>query len=235
MEEPSSHDFEAEARLLAASIDHTVLEAHASTGEISYACREAAQMGCAAICVSPAYVAQARSEVNGRTKVAVLIGHPFGLSLPVAKAYEAEVAVKEGAQEVDLVLGVGWLREGDYAKTASEIEMVRRAIGPEVLLKATLLFDLLDDDSKVAGVVLCLESSCDYVVAAGEKLSHRDIYLIHDITRGEKGIKASGPLKDWKMVEAMLGAGMTRLGTAWGAALLKAQRLQWQQRNARWA
>jgi deoxyribose-phosphate aldolase len=112
--------------------------------------------------------------------------------------------------------------------------MVRRAIGPQVLLKATLLFDHLDEDNKVAGTVLCLESGCDYVVAAGSRLSRHDIALIYDITQGERGIKASGPIKEWKVVAGLLEAGMTRLGTTWGASILKEQQSQMHAHRASW-
>ena len=234
MEEANGFDLDAAGRLLAARIDHTVLDPHATASAISYACREAARMGYAAVCVNPAYVAQARKELNPKIKIAALVGHPFGQNLPIAKAYEAEIAVKDGAEEVDLVLASSWLLEGNYPKVTNEIEMVRRAIGPDVLLKATLLFDHMDEDNKVAGTVLCLESGCDYVVAAGTHLTHHDISLVYDITQGQKGIKASGPIKDWPTVKEMIAAGVTRLGTAWGLHILKERAGQLRKQTASW-
>lgn len=230
----NSSDLDAATRSLAQKIEHTVSSAHATTSEISYACREANRLTYGAVCVSPAYVAQARREIVGKSKVAVLVGYPFGLSLSMVKAYEAENAIKEGAQEVDLILSAGRLREGEYDKICREIEVVRSAIGPSVLLKATLLFDLLDEDAKVAGTVLCLESSCDVVAVMGEKLNYRDIALMYSITHGDKAIKASGLLREWKQVERMLEAGMSRLGTAWGLNILQEQQVALQAQSAKW-
>ena len=213
------------AAQLAAYIDHTLLKPDASAAQIEQLCAEAREHHFFSVCVNGAWVASARHCLEGSdVKVASVVGFPLGAMSGDVKRYETEVAIDDGAQEIDLVLNIARLKAGDDKFVFRELCDVVEA-ADERTVKVILETCLLNDAEKIRACKLVVDSGAHFVKTstgfstAGATIA--DVQLMRD-TVGEKfGVKASGGVRDAATALAMIAAGATRLGTSSGIAIVK--------------
>ncbi len=205
-------------------IDHTLLKQDASPEQIVNLCEEAKKFDFMSVCVNPAYVPLAASCLKGSdVKVCTVIGFPLGMSLTKTKVEEAVLCVKEGAQEVDMVINVGMLKAGhdDYVK--EEIKLLKEVAGSRVL-KVIIETCLLTDEEKVRACQLSKEAGADFVktstgFSTGGATAH-DVALMRKTVGPDMGVKASGGVRTHEDLIAMVEAGANRIGTSNGTKII---------------
>ena len=210
---------------LARCIDHTLLKADATAQDIEQLCREAMEHHFWSVCVNGSRVAQAYSIVEeSGVKVACTVGFPLGAMTADAKRLEVEAAIDDGAQELDVVLNIGRLKEGDDHYVLRELRDVVEA-AEERTVKVILETCLLSRDEKIRACGLVVESGAHFVktstgFSAGGATTH-DVQLLRECVGPGFGVKASGGIRDAKVALGMIESGATRLGTSSGVAILK--------------
>jgi deoxyribose-phosphate aldolase len=210
---------------LAQYIDHTLLAANASREQLQQLCLEAREHGFYSVCVNSAHVSYAAELLKGApSKVCAVVGFPLGAMLSEAKAFEAERAIAHGAQEIDMVLNIGWLKDGLLSEVRDDIAQVLNACG-SVPLKVILETCLLDDEQKEQACVICRELGVAFVKTSTGFSHHgatlEDVRLMRRIVGPDLGVKASGGVRDYATAVAMIEAGATRLGTSSGVAIVQ--------------
>ena len=210
---------------LALYIDHTILKPDATAKDIEKLCAEAREFGFFSVCVNGSRVEQARHLLEGTdVKVACVVGFPLGATDADAKRYETEVAIDYGAQEIDVVLNIGRLKDGDHQYVLRELRDVAEA-ADERTVKVILETCLLTRDEKIRACQLVLDSGAHFVKTStgfstgGATLD--DVKLLREIVGPTFGVKASGGIRDTATALAMIEAGATRLGTSGGVAIVK--------------
>jgi deoxyribose-phosphate aldolase len=210
---------------LAAFIDHTLLKPDASAAQIEQLCAEAREHKFFSICVNGSWVAAARHFLDGSdVKVASVVGFPLGAMSSDAKRYETEVAVDDGAHEIDVVLNIARLKAGEDKYVFRELCDVVEA-ADERTVKVILETCLLTDEEKVRACQLVVESGAHFVKtstgfsSAGATIA--DVKLMREAVGPKFGVKASGGVRDAQTALAMIAAGATRLGTSSGIAIVK--------------
>jgi len=209
---------------LAAFIDHTVLKPDASAAQIEQLCAEARAHQFFSVCVNGSWVAAARHCLDGSdVKVASVVGFPLGAMSSDVKRYETEVAIDDGAHEIDVVLNVARLKAGEDKYVLRElIDVVEAA--DERTVKVILETCLLNDEEKVRACKLVVESGAHFVKTstgfstAGATIA--DVKLMRETVGPKFGVKASGGVRDAQTALAMIAAGATRLGTSSGIAIV---------------
>ncbi len=210
-------------RSLAPLIDHTLLKADARRDQVLRLCREARHYGFAAVCVPPLHLPLAAGALRGsNVRPATVIGFPLGFAAPAAKAFEAAAAVAAGAQELDMVLAIGALKDGDHALVENDIRAVVRAARGRTV-KVIIETALLTDAEKTRACKIALAAGAHFVktstgLAGGA--TEADIRLLRRAVGGRMGIKASGGIRTCRDALAMVRAGATRLGTSAGVAIV---------------
>jgi deoxyribose-phosphate aldolase len=212
---------------LAALIDHTLLKPEASREQILKLCAEARQFGFATVCVNATWVATCAEALRGSpVKVCTVVGFPLGATLTPAKVFEAEQAVKLGAQEIDMVMNVGVLKSGDCDRVAQDIRGVAEAShGGGAILKVILECALLTDPEKVTACRLAQAAGADFVKTStgfgpGGATAH-DVELMRLAVGPEMGVKAAGGIRTYEDLEKMLSAGATRIGASASIKILE--------------
>lgn len=209
---------------LAQYIDHTLLAPDASRAQIATLCREAAEHGFYSVCVNSAQVPYAAQNLAGhRVTVCAVVGFPLGAGLSETKAFEAERAIAAGAGEIDMVLNIGWLKDGLFAEVQDDIAQVKQACA-SVPLKVILETCLLTDAEKVKACEICRELDVAFVkTSTGFSRSGatvEDVALMRRTVGPVIGVKASGGVRDYQTAVAMIEAGATRLGSSSGIAII---------------
>ena len=206
-------------------IDHTLLKQDASPEQIVKLCEEAKQFDFMSVCVNPAYVPLAAAELKGSdVKVCTVIGFPLGMNLTKTKVEEAILAVKEGAQEVDMVINVGMLKAGhdDYVK--EEIYEIKQAVGRDIVLKVIIETCLLNNDEIVRACKAAKAAGADFVkTSTGFSTGGATVEavkLMRETVGPEMGVKASGGVRTHEDFLAMVEAGANRIGTSSGAKII---------------
>ncbi|MBR1558664.1 MAG: deoxyribose-phosphate aldolase [Clostridia bacterium] len=214
-----------DAKQLAKYIDHTILKPDATRAQVLKLCDEAKAYGFASVCVNPSRVALAAEALRGTdVKPCCVVGFPLGATPTESKAAEAAVAVKNGAQEIDMVIDVGAAKDGDWAYVQSDIAGVKSACGP-ALLKVIIETCLLTDDEKVRACLAAKAAGADFVKTstgfskAGATV--HDVQLMRDTVGPDMGVKAAGGIHTRAEAEAMIAAGATRIGASAGIAIIK--------------
>jgi deoxyribose-phosphate aldolase len=210
---------------LASFIDHTLLKADATAKDIEKLCAEARENNFFSICVNGSWVASAHHLLEGSdVKVASVAGFPLGAMSGDAKRFETEAAIDDGAQEVDVVLNIGQLKNGNDKYVLRElIDVVEAA--DERTVKVILETCLLTDEEKIRACRIVVESGAHFVKtstgfgASGATIA--DVKLMRATVGPKFGIKASGGIRDTKTALAMIEAGATRIGTSAGVAIVK--------------
>ena len=198
--------------------DHTILKADATKEAVKKVCREAAEYGFMSVCVNGFYTSFVREQLKGSgVKVCTVVGFPLGQMSTRAKAAEARIAVEDGADEIDMVINVGALKDGDYETVREDIRQVKEAC-KDALLKVIIETCLLTQDEKRKACELAKEAGADFVktstgFSAGGA-TQEDVSLMRSIVGDSMGVNASGGIRDRQTAEKMLKAGASRLGTS---------------------
>lgn len=216
---------------LAGYIDHTLLRADATAADIETLCREAKAHGFYAVCVNGSWVERARHHLEATdVKLACVVGFPLGSMETDVKRFETEAAIDAGAHEIDMVINIGRLKEGDDKFVLRELRDVVEA-ADERPVKVILETCLLTEEQKIRACKLVVEAGALFVKTstgfskAGATLE--DVKLLRREVGSDFGVKASGGIKDSVMALAMIEAGATRLGTSNGVAIVQgAQAMQ---------
>jgi deoxyribose-phosphate aldolase len=213
-----------EPAALAQYIDHTLLAADASREQIATLCREAQEHGFYSVCVNSGQVPYAASLLRGQAvKVCAVVGFPLGAGLSDTKAFEATQAIAAGAGEIDMVLNIGWLKDGLFDQVQEDIAAVKQACGA-VPLKVIFETCLLDEAQKIRASEICRELNVAFVkTSTGFSKSGatlEDVALMRKVVGAQIGVKASGGVRDYATAVAMIEAGATRLGTSSGIAIV---------------
>ena len=206
------------------TIDHTLLKQVATWEQIRDLCIEGIESGTASVCIPPSFVKQAAEFVNGRLPICTVIGFPNGYQTTAIKAMEAAQAVKNGADEIDMVINIGWVKEGRYDDVLKEIDAVKDACNGK-LLKVIIETCLLTEEEKIALCDVVSRSRAEFIKTstgfAGGGATLEDIQLFKKYVTGDTKIKAAGGIKSVADAEAFLAAGADRLGTSSLLAMLK--------------
>ena len=205
-------------------IDHTLLKQDAQPEQIVKLCEEAKQFDFMSVCVNPAYVPLAAQCLKGSdVKVCTVIGFPLGMNLTKTKVEEAELCIKEGADEIDMVINVGMLKAGNDDYVREEIRLLKEVAGSRVL-KVIIEACLLTDEEKVRSCKLSKEAGADFVktstgFSTGGATAH-DVALMRKTVGPEMGVKASGGVRTKEDLLAMVEAGANRIGTSNGTKII---------------
>lgn len=210
---------------IAKMIDHTLLKADTTKAQIVKLCEEAKQYGFASVCVNPTWVATAAELLKGTdVKVCTVIGFPLGASTPETKAFETKNAIENGAEEVDMVINIGALKDGNDDLVERDIRAVVEAAKGKALVKVIIETCLLTEEEKVRACQLAVKAGADYVkTSTGFSTggaTTEDVALMRKTVGKNIGVKASGGVRDIKSAMAMIEAGATRIGTSSGVAIV---------------
>ncbi|AEH47172.1 deoxyribose-phosphate aldolase [Parageobacillus thermoglucosidasius] len=210
---------------IAKMIDHTLLKADTTKAQIVKLCEEAKQYGFASVCVNPTWVATAAELLKGTdVKVCTVIGFPLGANTPETKAFETKNAIENGATEVDMVINIGALKDGNDDLVERDIRAVVEAAKGKALVKVIIETCLLTEEEKVRACQLAVKAGADYVkTSTGFSTggaTTEDVALMRKTVGPNIGVKASGGVRDIKSAMAMVEAGATRIGTSSGAAIV---------------
>ena len=213
-----------EKEKIISTIDHTLLKQVATWEQIRDLCIEGMESGTASVCIPPSFVKQAAEFVEGRLPICTVIGFPNGYQTTAIKAMEAAQAVKNGADEIDMVINIGWVKEGRYDDVLKEIDAVKDACNGK-LLKVIIETCLLTEEEKIALCDVVSRSRAEFIKTstgfAGGGATLEDIQLFKKYVTGDTKIKAAGGIKSVADAEAFLAAGADRLGTSSLLAMLK--------------
>lgn len=206
-------------------IDHTLLSQDATKDRIIKLCNEAREYKFASVCVNSCWVKLCRELLKGSgVEVCTVVGFPLGAMVTKAKAYEAECAVSDGADEVDMVINIGDLKDGDYKAVEDDIRAVKKACGDK-LLKVIIECCLLSDGEKVKACELSEAAGADYVkTSTGFSkggATPEDVALMRRTVGERLGVKAAGGIRDRATAEKMIENGASRLGCSAGIAIVK--------------
>ncbi len=206
-------------------IDHTLLAPDATKEQIKKICDEAKQYNFASVCVNPSWIRYCKEQLKGSdVKVCTVIGFPLGATMMASKISEAKYSLYEGADELDMVINIGRLKDHDDEYVKNEIAELKNVAGDKVL-KVIIETCLLTDEEKVRVCKLAKEAKADFVKTStgfskgGATVA--DIKLMRETVGPEMGVKASGGVKTKEDLIAMVEAGATRIGTSHGVDLVK--------------
>jgi deoxyribose-phosphate aldolase len=213
---------------IAALIDHTILKADATRAEVIKICREARQYNFASVCVNPSWVPLVRAELSGSpVKVCTVVGFPLGATSTESKAAEAAIAVRQGAEEIDMVINVGALKSGDQDFVKNDIAAVVKAShAGGAIVKVILETSLLNDTEKAIACTLAKAAGADFVktstgFSTAGATAH-DIALMRQSVGPEMGVKASGGIRSLQDLQTMTAAGATRIGASASVKIVEA-------------
>lgn len=209
---------------IAKVIDHTILKADTSEEKVNQICKEALENHFASVCINPCNVSLAAKILEGSdVKVCTVIGFPLGANTTAVKAFETEDAIKNGAQEVDMVINIGKLKDKNYEYVKDDIKAVVNAAKGKALTKVIIETCLLTDEEKVIACNLSKEAGADFVKTStgfstgGAKAE--DIKLMRETVGPNIGVKASGGIHDYAGAKALIEAGASRIGASSSIAI----------------
>src|SRR5580700_7850809 len=212
---------------IARLIDHTLLKPEASREDIRRLCEEAIDYGFASVCVNPWNVSQAADLLRGtEVRVCAVVGFPLGATLSIVKAFEAGEALKDGAQEIDMVINVGALKSGQEALAEADIRgVVDASHRAGALCKVILEAALLTREEKVRGAHLAKKAGADFVKTSTGfgpgGATVEDVRLIRETVGSGTGIKAAGGVRTLSDLQKMVEAGATRVGSSSGVKIVQ--------------
>ena len=209
-------------------IEHTLLKQDATKQELSKLCKEAVTYNFLGICVNPCNIKFVKEILkDSDVKIVTVVGFPLGASKAESKAFDAKLAIEDGADEVDMVINVGLLKDKDFFAVQNDVETVKEACGDKKL-KVILETDLLTKDEIENACKLCINAKADFVktstgfVKNGIGAKAEDVKLMFDTVSpfGLK-VKASAGIRDKQKAIEMIEAGASRLGTSSGVEIIK--------------
>ena len=198
-------------------VDHTLLKQEARWEDIQKIVEEGIRYGCASVCIPPSYVKQAAEHAQGKVKVCTVIGFPNGYNTTAIKCFEASDAVNNGADEIDMVVNLGWVKDGLYEQVLSEIRAVKEACHGRTL-KVIIETCLLTQEEKEQLCRVVSESGADYIkTSTGFSTggaTAQDVALLREHSASELKVKAAGGISSKEDAQEFLALGADRLGTS---------------------
>ncbi|WP_101698389.1 deoxyribose-phosphate aldolase [Clostridium minihomine] len=208
------------------AVDHTLLKQPATWAQIKEICDDAMQYGTASVCIPASYVKQAKEYVGDAMRVCTVIGFPNGYSTTAVKVFETQDAVNNGADEIDMVINIGWVKDGLYDKVTDEIEQIKKACDGHIL-KVIVETCLLTEEEKIRMCESVTRSGADFIkTSTGFSTggaTFEDIALFAKHVGPHVKIKASGGITSLDDAEKFLSLGASRLGTSRIIQILKDQ------------
>ena len=206
-------------------IDHTILKATASGTDVQKLCEEAIEHEFYSVCVNGCYVVDAKHLLQGTdVKIAAVVGFPLGAMTTSAKIFEAKEAVENGASEIDMVINVAKLKDGEFEYVENEIRQIKEAIGDNVL-KVIIETCYLTDEEKVKACELSLAAKADFVKTSTgfgtDGATYEDVKLMKSVVGDNAKVKASGGVRDKETAQKYIDLGAERLGTSSGIDIVK--------------
>ena len=206
-------------------IDHTILKATASGTDVQKLCEEAIEHEFYSVCVNGCYVVDAKHLLQGTdVKIAAVVGFPLGAMTTAAKIFEAKEAVENGASEIDMVINVAKLKDGEFEYVENEIRQIKEAIGDNVL-KVIIETCYLTDEEKVKACELSLAAKADFVKTSTgfgtDGATYEDVKLMKSVVGDNVKVKASGGVRDKETAQKYIDLGAERLGTSSGIDIVK--------------
>jgi len=209
-----------------AKCDHTLLAQTATWEEIKAVCDDGLKYGTASVCIPPCYVKQAAEYLAGRLPVCTVIGFPNGYNVTEVKCFEAWRAVKDGADEIDMVINIGAVKAGDYDYVLKEIRAVKEACGGK-LLKVIIETCLLTEEEKIRLCGIVTEAGADFIkTSTGFSkggATRGDVALMKANVGPDVKVKAAGGIAGLEDAEDFIALGADRLGTSRVVKAVKAQ------------
>ena len=206
-----------EIQSILARVDHTLLAQSATWNEIKAICDDGVKYGCASVCIPASYVKQAAEYVAGKIAICTVIGFPNGYDTTAAKCFEAEDAVNNGASEVDMVINIGWVKDGLYDQVLEEIRAVKAACHGK-LLKVIIETCMLTDAEKIEMCRVVSDSGAEYIKTStgfgGGGATREDVALFKAHVAPHVKIKAAGGIANLQDAEDFINLGASRLGTS---------------------
>ena len=213
-----------ETSYILSKVDHTLLSVNAGESDIKKICDEAVKYKTASVCIPPCYVQKAKEYLNDKVKVCTVIGFPNGNSTTAAKCFEAAEAVENGADEIDMVINLGALKDKDYQTVLQDIQAVRNACRGHIL-KVIIETSQLTDEEKVKACELSAQAEADFVKTStgftGSGATAPDVALMRQSIPPHMQVKASGGVRSRADFDAMVAAGATRIGASSGVKIVE--------------
>lgn len=207
-------------------IDHTILNARAGKQDIIKVCKEAKDYSFCSVCTNSAWTSLVHEELkDSGVKTCTVVGFPLGAMSSRAKLAECLQAIKDGADEIDMVINIGRLKDGDDKYVEEEIRLLKEACGPSRVLKAIIETCLLTDLEKVRACELAVKAGADFVKTstgfsvAGAKAD--DVRLMRETVKDRAGVKASGGIHSREEALEMIEAGANRIGASSGIKIVE--------------
>ena len=215
-----------DTKTILSHVDHTLLKPEATWEQIKTLCDEAMEFGCATVCIPPAYVKQAADYVGNELKICTVIGFPNGYSTTAVKVFETEDAIRNGADEIDMVINIGWVKDQRWDEVLAEIKAIKASCQGRIL-KVIVETCLLTEAEKIKLCELVTESGADYIKTStgfstgGATREDVALFKAH-IGPGVK-IKAAGGISSLQDAEDFMALGADRLGTSRIVKLVKGE------------
>ncbi len=206
-----------ELKTILSTVDHTLLAQGATWEQIKGICDDGMKYATASVCIPASYVKQAKEYVGDKLAVCTVIGFPNGYSTTAVKCFETEDAVKNGADEIDMVINIGWVKDQKWDELLSEIKAIKAACHGK-LLKVIIETCLLTDEEKIKMCEIVSASGAEYIKTstgfAGGGATREDVALFAKHVAPHVKIKAAGGIADLKDAEDFISLGASRLGTS---------------------
>ena len=207
-------------------VDHTLLSPSATWNEIKAVCDDGINFGTASVCIPPSYVKKAAEYVGGRLKICTVIGFPNGYNTTAVKRAEAEDAVNNGADEIDMVINLGWVKDREYDLVLNEIKEVKKACRGK-LLKVIIETCLLSDKEKIKLCSVVADAGADYIkTSTGFSTGGAtfcDVELMRKNSPSSLKVKAAGGISSMEDAKKMIELGADRLGTSRIVKIVKSE------------
>lgn len=200
-----------------AHCDHTLLKQESTWAQIKEVCDDGLKYGCASVCIPASFVKQAADYVGNELKICTVIGFPNGYSTTAVKVFETEDAIRNGADEIDMVINIGWVRMGQYDKVLTEINALKEACGDHIL-KVIIETCLLTDEEKIKMCEIVSASGADFIKTSTgfstAGATKPDVALMKAHMTAGKKVKAAGGIADFNDAREFVLLGADRLGTS---------------------
>ncbi|WP_373601276.1 deoxyribose-phosphate aldolase [Paraclostridium bifermentans] len=204
-------------KVILSTVDHTLLKQTATWDDIKVICEDAIKYNLASVCIPPSFVKQAKEFVGNKMKVCTVIGFPNGYNTTKVKVFETEDAIKNGADEIDMVINLGWVKEKKYDQVTEEIRVIKKACKDKIL-KVIIETCLLNEEEKIQMCKCVTDAKADFIkTSTGFSTSGatlKDIVLFRENIGKEVLIKAAGGIKDLETAKDFIENGAKRLGTS---------------------
>lgn len=210
---------------LAKYIDHTLLKPEATRQQIQEICTQAKKYGFHSVCVNPVWVKEAFKQVkNSNVKVCTVVGFPLGATTSEVKAFETKNAIKNGASEIDMVISIGKLKDGQYSEVQDDIQAVVEEAQEKAIVKVIIETCLLTREEKVKACEIAVKAGADFVKTStgfsSSGATIEDVRLMRKVVGPNIGVKAAGGIRDKDTALKMIEAGASRIGASSSVAIV---------------